>query len=375
MTPEGEASRSERYSAIKTRFYVADLFLTFASLVAFQVFLSRPLQQAASGSFTGFYAACFFYMAVLYFFMYLVGLPLHFTSSFIVEHRFDLSTQSIFAWCKDELKSLALSLALWEACIIVFYFVLRTFPSLWWVIAALLWIFFSIVLARVLPVLLIPIFYKYSPVEEGPLKERILALAERCSLSLLNVYQIDFSKKTRKANAALVGMGKTKRVVLADTLVNEFSPAEAESVVAHEFGHSRYRHIWQLLFFSGAVTLLAFFLLFLSAHRIVEVTGASGLSDLYLFPVLMLLLFIFGLAILPAQNFFSRCLERQADRYAMDMTGDTDTFISVMRKLSEMNLAEEEPSLLKKIFMYDHPPVGERIRMAEEISRENKKNP
>jgi len=367
MTAERELSRSKRYSAIKTYFYIADLVITFVFLIAFQIFVSRSLQQAAQTAMPNFYAACFIYMAGFYFLMYLVGFPLHLVSSFLVEHRFGLSNQSIFAWLADEAKSLALSLGLWELCVIIFYFVLRNFPSSWWIIAAVLWLALSVIIARMLPVLLIPIFYKYSPIKNEDLKRRILDLAAKCGIKLLDVCQIDFSRKTKKANAALVGLGKTRKVILADTLVNEFAPEEAESVVAHEFAHNVYKHIWQLLAFSTVVTMCGFFLLFIFANKVVISTGASGIWDLYIFPLLMLLLAVFSLAILPVQNFFSRCLERQADRYAIDVTKRPDVFISVMRKLAEMNLAEMEPSLLKKIFMYDHPPVGERIKMAEKI--------
>jgi STE24 endopeptidase len=214
-------------------------------------------------------------------------------------------------------------------------------------------------------VLIIPIFFKYIPIENKELKERILDLARRARVPLTDVCQIDLSTKTKKANAALVGLGRTRKVILADTLTNEFTIEEVEAVVAHEFGHFKYRHIWQLLAFSGAVTLAGFYILSLVADKAVNLTGASGLDDLYLFPVLLLLMIFFGLIILPWQNLFSRVLERQADRFTLDITSDAGTFISVMRKLASMNLADVDPSWWRKVLFYDHPPIAERIKMAE----------
>jgi STE24 endopeptidase len=365
MSEEYASARAKKYSAIKTRIFAADLVLTVVLLAVFQAFLSRPVSQMVFNIYSNFYAACFIFACAFLFFMYIASFPLHFIGSFFVERRFGLSNQSFGAWLTDEAKSGALSFALSIVCIQVFYLVLRNFPTAWWAIAAMAWIFFTVVLARFLPVLVIPMFFKYFPIEDRPLKERIMALAEKTGVRLMDVCKIDFSRKTRKANAALVGLGKTRRVILADTLTEEFSPEEVEVVVAHEFGHFKCRHIWQLLIFSGIMTIAGFFVLSLIAGKIVVLTGASGLSDLYLFPVLVFLMIAFGIVLLPLQNLFSRVLEREADRFALDVTGEPEGFISVMRKLASMNLADVAPSKLKKIFLYDHPPIAERIRMAE----------
>ncbi|MGB2629909.1 MAG: M48 family metallopeptidase [Candidatus Omnitrophota bacterium] len=367
MTPERAPSKSKRYSAVKTRFFIADLVLTFAALVVFQLLLSRGLSRAVAGTFTSFYLGCLIYVTAFFIFTYILGFPLHFANSFFVEHHFGLSNQSLAAWMLDEFKQVLLSFALWIACTQVFYLVLRNFPNLWWVIIAALWIFFSIVLSRILPVLIIPLFFKYIPIEDKGLRDRIFALADKTQVRLMDVCKIDLSSKTKKANAALVGLGKTRKVILADTLTDEFTPEEVETVVAHEFAHHKYRHIWQLLLFSGVLTLAALYILFMLADKVAVLAGVPGIDDLYLFPVLVFFLVVSGLAVLPVQNLFSRILERQADRFALECMKDPETFISVMKKLASMNLADMEPSRLKKIFLYDHPPICERIQMAEKI--------
>lgn len=343
-----------------------DLAFTFVFLLAFQALLSGPVASMAYGASSNFYVSCLVYGSVFLAFMYLVSLPLDFITSFVVEHRFGLSRQDLASWARDEAKSSVLSFALSILCILVFYLVLRNFPRTWWIIAALAWIFFSVILARLFPVLVIPLFYKYSPVEDARLKEKIMSLAGKTGITLTDVCQIDFSRKTRKANAALTGLGRTCKVILADTLTSEFTPDEAEVVVAHELAHFKYRHIWKLLAFSGVMTVAGLFALYLVAGKIVALTGARAIYDLFLLPVLVLLMAFFGVVLLPAQNFFSRVLEKQADRFALDVTGRPADFIAVMRKLAEMNLADVSPSAIKKIFLYNHPPISERINMAVE---------
>ena len=358
-------AKSKKYSTVKTRFFFADLIITIVALAVFQLGASRAVARAAFEASGNFYLSCFFYIGIFLMFMYVVTFPLNLANSFFVERYFGLSDRKFSSWALDEVKSVVLSFVLWMLCIQVFYFVLRNFPHFWWAIASCLWIFFSIILSRFLPVLIIPLFYKYIPIKDKELKDRLFALAHSAGVSLMDVCEIDFSSKTKKANAALVGLGKTHKVILADTLIKEFTTREVESVVAHEFGHYKRRHIWQLLVFSGLITLFGFFLLSVSAKGIADLTGASGLADLYLFPVLLFLMLVFGLFILPGQNFFSRVLERQADRFTLEITGDKGSFISVMRKLASMNLADTDPPLWKKIFFYNHPPISERIRMAE----------
>lgn len=356
-----------RYSAVKWRFFVADILLTAVFIVIFQLFLSRPCLSAAAGMSGNFYAQAFVYGALFMLFMYAVSLPVHFVDSFAVEHAFRLSDQKIGAWLSDEVKSSILSFALWAACVQVFYLVARNSRDLWWLIAAALWVVFSVVLTRLLPVLLIPIFFKYAPIADVSMRDRIVKLAEKCGIKLLDVCQIDLSRKTRKANAALVGLGKTRKVIMADTLMKEFTPEEAETVVAHEFGHYRFRHIWQLLAVSGTVTVLGFYALYLVSGGTAALLGADGPGDLHMMPALVLIMSFFGMLVMPAQNWFSRRLEREADLYALKMAGSPAVFISVMKKLASMNLAETDPPLYRKILVYNHPPISERIRMAERM--------
>jgi STE24 endopeptidase len=349
--------------------FIADLVLSVFLLALFMAVFSGPVADLAYRLSDNYYISRLVYGLLFLGYLYLLSLPLSFYSTYVVEHRYGLSTQDVRGWMADKARSGALSTALSLACLIGFYFFLRNFPDTWWLIAGAAWIFFSVILARMLPVLIIPLFYEYLPVEDPVLKERILEMARNAGLRVIDVYRINMSSRTRKANAALAGLGSTKRVVLADTLVDGFDREEVLNVVAHEFGHSRFAHIWKLISFSAAVTVCGFFLIDLAAEGMVSVSGASGLTDVYLLPLLVLLSSLFGLVILPLQNWFSRYLEVQADRFALDTARSPGKFISCMDKLAGMNLAERTPSRWKKVFLYDHPPVGERIAMGRERLR------
>lgn len=357
------------YPDVKWRLFLADIVLTAVLFVVFQAYFSRPISTYLVQKGFPFYVSCCVYGTFFMVFLYAAAFPLRFIDSFVTERKFGLSTQSLGAWLADEAKSAVLSYALWTVCMIVFYFFVRNFHGTWWLVTALTWILFSVVLTQLMPVLLIPIFFKYMPIEDAAMKDRILRLAAKCGIKLVDVCQIDLSRKTKKANAALVGLGNTRKVIMADTLMNEFTPEETQTVVAHEFGHFKFLHIWQLLVFSGVVTVGGFYLLSLIAVKVSTILGSGGISDLFILPSLVLLMGAFGVVIMPVQNWFSRRLEREADRYAIDMTGDPATFISTMRKLAKMNQAESDPPLFRKILIYSHPPISERIRMAEEIRR------
>jgi Zn-dependent protease with chaperone function len=372
MSEADPVARSKHYSVIKTRIFLIDLVLTVVALAVFQAFFSIPVANAAREVSSNFFVVCFIYSTVFLFFMYITSLPLNIYSAFYIEHRFGLSDQKIFAWCGDQVKSAVLTFMVAVIGIEVFYLLLRSCPNWWPLALAFVWILFSVVLTRIAPVIVVPLFFHYLPVEDEELGGRLIALSRAAGISLMDICRIDFSKKTKKANAALVGLGKSRKVILADTLTDEFTHSEIEMVVAHELGHHKFCHIWQLLAFSGVVTTVGFYLLYLVLGRVSMLLGVSSSSDLSIFPMLIFLLMAFSLAVLPLQNFFSRILEKQADRFALDLTGEPAIFIRTMEKLGEMNLADLNPSALKKIFLYNHPPINERIEMAKkwEASRE-----
>ena len=233
---------------------------------------------------------------------------------------------------------------------------------------AAFWFFATVVLAKVAPNLIIPLFFKYSPVDES-LKERIMTLSEKCGIKILDVYKIDFSKKTKKMNAAVVGLGGSRRVIVADNLLENFNEREIEGVLAHEFGHHRMRHMLRLLSFGFVSIFFSMYILYLASGRIAVLMNAENIHDIRIFPAFMLVLVLAALVTMPLQNWFSRRLERDADLFALKAIGDNEVFISLMKKLAEKNLADPDPPKLVEIFFYDHPPISERIRLAERFKK------
>lgn len=295
---------------------------------------------------------------------YLVTFPLRFYSGFLLEHRFGLSRLSVGGWVIRELKHIAVSGILGAFLVEGLYAILRHAPTHWPLWAAIGWVGFSIVLARIFPTVLLPIFYKTTPLENGQLVKRLSDLCQRVGLSVLGVFRFQLGAETRKANAALAGLGKTRRVLLSDTLISDFTPEEIEGVLAHELGHHRFRHITKLLIASAIGSWVAFSLTALVGRWWVSAFGLYGLADIAGFPALMLWLSLLGLAGLPLQNGLSRRYEWQADRFATATTSPR-AFASALRRLAALNLADPNPPRWITWFFYDHPPVTERIRAAE----------
>lgn len=364
---EGDLKRRKKYAFVKSRIFFVNLLFVVGALIIFQMFLSDPVASFAGKTYSNYYVIRLVFSAVFFTYLYLVQLPLKMISSFYVEHAYGLSRQSLPGWIKDEAKAVMLSSFLTFVCIGGLYFILRNSAQLWWMFCAIAWIAVTVILARILPVFIIPLFYKYLPLEDEELREKIIKLSARTGVVIEDICLIDLSRKTRKANAALVGLGKTRKVIISDTLKENFKGEEIEAVVAHEFGHFKYRHMQKLLLFSGISTFFVFYTGYFIINRIVLVSGATGPADPVMFPYFFGSMFLSGIILLPLKNLFSRMLERQADQFALESIDNSENFVSVMKKLAEMNLSDTDPSKLKKVFLYDHPPISERIRMGEKF--------
>ena len=307
--------------------------------------------------------ACYFVFFALYTLIF--DFPLAFYSGFLLEHQFALSNQTLLAWVKDFFKKSALSFLLSLLLLEGLFALIWNFPSLWWIFAWAGYALVSFGLGKVFPVLIVPLFYKYGKLENQSLKEKIFNLANRYGLPLENVYTLDLSKTTKKANAAFMGMGKTKRVVLSDTLLANFTEEEIETVVAHELGHFKHHDIWKQLGLGILTSLAGFWIVFRLMEPLTHFFGFNGPADIASMPLLFLIFYVFGLGLMPLQNGFSRCLERAADGFALSACPDRNVFISCMEKLGKVNLADPDPHPLYEWIFYDHPSIGKRIRMAK----------
>lgn len=344
-------------------------FLSLAILCAFLSIMqfshiSSKLKCAVTAISANFYISLFLYLACIGVCYYLIMLPLNFFEGFIIEHKFDLSNQGLSNWLKDDIKKSLISSAIFFFIIEMFYVIARSLPDTWWAACALFWVGFSIVFTKLFPVLIIPVFYKYTVLAKPGLRSRILKLSDFFAIKVMDIFEIDFSKNTKKSNAALVGWGKTRRVILADNLVNQFSEDEVEVVVAHEMAHSKLHHIWKIIVLNALSTTLSFFLLSKILAPIANVSGAAGPFDVSILPFIFLWLVVYGFIMMPLGNFISRKMETNADKMAIEATGLKGPFVTLMEKLGEKNLSDPAPSPLVEFLFYDHPPISKRIALA-----------
>ncbi|MCX5669228.1 MAG: M48 family metallopeptidase, partial [Candidatus Omnitrophica bacterium] len=304
------------------------------------------------------------YLLVILFLYYLLNFPLNFYTSFTLEHKFNLSKQRTGAWVADQLKSGVLAYILSLILILSFYWILGRFNQ-WWLVISIFWIVFSVVLAKLAPVLIIPLFFKYKKLEDEVLRQKIFNLAVKMQIKLMEVSEIDLSKKTLKGNAAFTGMGKTKRVLLADTLKDKYTHDEVEVILAHEFAHYRLKHIIKLIALNSLVTLGLFYLIFKTSVYSLGIFKLNSLKHLSSLPLVFLYFILFGIIMQPLEAYFSRRFEKEADLLALKVTGAKAAFISLMEKLAEQNLADRNPHPIIKFLFFTHPPINERIKIAK----------
>jgi STE24 endopeptidase len=298
---------------------------------------------------------------------FLIDLPLTYYSGFILPHRFDQSTQTLKDWIGDQVKGMLIGAPIGLILLELLYLALRVTGDLWWLWAVGGLLVFNVLLSNLAPVLIMPIFNKFVPLgeEHKDLAERLLKLAERAHTKVRGVYKFDMSRRTKSANAALTGIGNTRRIVLGDTLINEFSSDEIETVLAHELGHQVHRDIPLLIVFGTISTLIGFYLASLAMGWTVSFFGFSGVSDVAAFPALGLILGIYGFLTSPLDNAVSRWRERLADEYALQTTGKNEAFASAFVRLANQNLGEIDPEKWVVFMFYSHPPLAERINLAK----------
>lgn len=299
----------------------------------------------------------------------IVEFPFAWYQGFALEHRYGLSTQSGAHWLADHVKAGTVGAVLAVGAASVVFFALRRWPSAWWIVSAVVCAVAMVGLARVAPVLLLPLFYRFRPLDRPQLVERLIALAARAGTDVVGVFEWVLSGHTRKANAALAGLGRTRRILLSDTLLADYTDDEIEVVLAHELAHHVHRDLWRGIAVQVLVVVGGFFVADLVLRTLSGPLGYRGLADPAALPLLMLSGGAWSFLVLPVVNALSRAQERAADRYALETTRNPDAFVSAMRRLSLQNMAEDRPSPLVRLLFYSHPPIRERIEAARAFTR------
>jgi STE24 endopeptidase len=362
-----DSAEVRRYNRIRRWLGIADFVVGLALLIVLLAtgWNGTLRDLAYRGALQSYYLAVFLYVLILM----LIGKALGFGLDYYgyqLEQRFHLSNQKLRAWIWDETKGFLVGVVLGTIVVELLYFIIRETPQYWWLIAWAAFLGLFVLLAQLAPVVLFPIFYKFEPLENEDLKRRLVALSERAGTRVRGVYKWNLSEKTRKANAALTGLGNTRRIILADTLLAGYSPAQIEAVLAHELGHHVHKHILKSILVQAGITLAGFWAANWVLHYAVERTHLfETLSDFANLPLLVLVSTVLSFLLLPALNAYSRYNERQADRYAFQSIASVEPFIESMNKLADQNLAERQPSKWVECFFHSHPSIARRVEAAE----------
>lgn len=308
--------------------------------------------------------------ATVFLLVQVIESPFAFYQGYLLEHRYGLSTQSAGHWMADQAKGALLVAAVSVGGASVVYVMLREWPERWWWLSAVAFGVALVGIVRLAPIVLLPVFYRFKPLERPALATRLVGLAKRTNTEVVGVFEWVMSGHTRKANAALTGLGRTRRILLSDTLLAAYSDDEIEVVLAHELAHHVHHDLLRSLALQAAILTGGFFMADLALQMLAGPLGLRGLSDPAGLPLLLLVGGAWSYLAMPLTNAQSRAHERAADRYALQTTQNVDAFVSAMKRLSQQNLAEESPSALVRWLYYSHPPIRERIDAARAFSRE-----
>lgn len=358
--------KATRYHRLKRRASLAGTALGALLLLLLLVTgASTALRDAAAAIAGGFFLpTVIIYVALLALANEALRLPLALYQELALERRYGLSTQPMGKWWIDQAKGCGVTLVLGAVAAPIVLALLRWSPDRWWLIAAAIFAVLLIGLAQLAPVILLPIFYTFTPLQRPELAARLVALAERAGARVLGVFEWRLGDRTRKANAALTGIGRTRRILISDTLLAEHSDDEIEVILAHELAHHVYRDIWSGIALEAALILAGFAVADALLTRVGGSLGLSGKADIAGLPLLLLAAGGVSLLLMPVFNLLSRAHERRADRYALEMTRNADAFVTAMKRLAAQNLAEERPSRMVEVLFYTHPPTGARIAAA-----------
>ena len=378
LDPERQKQAKE-YARIRRRLWLVDTaFSTVYALdwlfFGWSVFVREWLTTLVTGNWsltTGSdWLIIALYIAIFGGVYSLLTMPLGYYSGFVLPHRFGQSNQSLKDWILDRIKGLAIGAPLGLLMLELLYIALRLTGELWWLYAAGGLLLFNVILSNLAPVLIMPLFNKYVPLgdEHKDLEERLLNLAKRANTKVQGVFKFDMSKRTKAANAALTGIGNTRRIILGDTLISEFTPDEIETVLAHELGHHVHKDIPFLIISGTLLVTIGLFIASQALNYAVNFFSFASAADVAAFPALSLILGAYGLLTQPLENALSRWRENMADDYALSSTGKHEAFASAFTRLANQNLGEIDPEKWVVFMFYSHPPLGERIAKARKFT-------
>jgi STE24 endopeptidase len=361
---------AKKYNNIKLAIGIGEGIASFVLILLFvSLGYSKQLESYLSEYFLNQYLLFLLFLFVVGLAGSILSFPISYYTGFYLEHKYNLSNQTFWKWILEGLKGLLVSLVIGVPILLLFYFVLNYFGTNWWLPFAIIMFFISVVLSQIFPILIFPIFYKISPIENESLKEKIKKLANNAKLKVENVYKFDMSKNTKKANAAFTGLGKTKRIILGDTLLDNYSEDEIETVIAHELGHFKKKHIVKNILIGTVSSFLTLYIIAVLYENSLSWFGFENITQVAALPLLALWSTLIGLLQSPLGNMLSRKFEYEADEYAVLETKNPTAFKNTLEKLTEQNLGDKEPHPFVEWFFYSHPSIKNRLSAIESFAK------
>jgi len=366
------SAKARAYDRIHLRLFVLRTVCIFAALAAY--YLSGASSHLAQGLTDRFgplaWEACLAYVALSIFGYWALFFPMDQYEGYTLEHRFGLSHQTYGAWCWDHFKTLALEILFGAVFFSMFYVMAWFFPGSWWLWTTLVYGLFSVLVAIILPFWLLPLFYSLEPMEDDETLTSITRFMQEEGIGVVGVYRWGLEDKTAAANAAVIGLGNTRRIILGDTLLDEYSQDEILAVLAHEVGHCKHHDMVRMLLFSTGLACLGFLGLHLFAIQLQASLSLSILSDLGTYPVLAGCLYLYMILVLPIVNLVSRSREFAADAFAVRSLKTASPLTSALTKLATQNLTNPDPAPWVEFLLHSHPSIRRRVRHAQQVDHQ-----
>lgn len=363
---------SKKYNNTKLAIGIGKAIVSFVLLYLFiDLGFSLSLQNYIQSFTENSYLVFLMFVFTLGIASSILFLPVNIYTGFYLEHKYNLSNQTFFKYFLENLKSMLVGLVIGVPILLLFFYVLNKFDDLWWLVFASAMFLISVVLSQIFPIVIMPIFYKVSPLQDEELKSRISNLAKGAGIKVQNVFTFDMSKNTKKANAAFTGLGKTKRIILGDTLLKDYSKDEIETVIAHELGHYKHKHIVKNIVFGTVSSFLTFFVISILYKNSLSWFDFEYITQIAALPLLSLWAMLIGLIQSPIGNILSRKYEYEADRYAIETTRKPESFINTLNRLTNQNLGDREPHPFIEWFFYSHPSIKNRVKAIQDFVQSN----
>ena len=363
---ESRARKAKEYAQLRRVLFFINAGIGLAVLlIMLFTGLSLWLRQLVEGWTSSQWLAVPLYMLIFGGVYAILTFPLDIYAGYYLPRKYGLLHMNFGAWMLDLVKGGLVALVIGLPLIEALYFGFRHLGEWWWLVGGAAYLVLIVGLANLAPVLIMPLFNKFIPLENEELQARILRLGEKTGARVKGVYTMDFSRRTSAANAFVTGIGNTRRVVLGDTLTQNYTPDEIEVIMAHELGHHVHGDIWRGVALDSIVTLVGFYIANLVLQAGISGLGYRGLGDVAAFPLFVLVMVIFSFVTMPLGNAMSRSRENAADVYALEITGNGPAFISAMRKLANQNLADVDPPNWVVWLFYTHPPIRDRVNRGE----------